>query len=55
MNFLRLQKHVNIEKDEAVDTLKEKVQKAEQEIILKALDLYSKGKIKVIGKKVLIG
>ncbi len=49
-----LQKEVKIEKNESVDTLKEKVQKAEQEIIVKAVDLYSKGKIKVKGNKVLI-
>ena len=49
-----LQKEVKIEKNETVDTLKEKVQKAEQEIIVKAVDLYSKGKIKVIENKVVI-
>ena len=50
-----MQKRVNIEENEAVDSLKEKVQKAEQEIIVKAVDLYSKGKIKVKGNKVVIG
>ena len=49
-----LQKEVKIEKNETVDTLKEKVQKAEQEIIVKAIDLYIKGKIKVIKNKVVI-
>ena len=49
-----LQKQVKIEKNETVYSLKEKVQKAEQEIIVKAVYLYSKGKIKVKGKKVLI-
>ena len=48
------QKEVNIEENETVETLKQKVQKAEQEIILKAIDLYSKGKIKVENKKVII-
>jgi len=47
-----LQKKVKIEKNETIDSLKEKVQKAEQEIIVKAIDLYSRGKIKVEGKKV---
>ena len=49
-----LQKEVKIEKNETVDSLKEKVQKAEQEIILKAIDLFDKGKIKVEGNKVKI-
>ncbi len=47
-----LQKEVKIEKNETADSLKEKVQKAEQEIILKAIDLFEKGKIKVIDNKV---
>ena len=50
-----LQKKVKIEKNETVDSLKEKVQKAEQEVILKAVDLYSRGMIKVVNKKVVIG
>ena len=49
-----LQKQVKIEKNETADSLKKKVQKAEQEIIVKAVDLYSKGKIKVKGNKVII-
>lgn len=49
------QKEVEIKKKETVESIKEKVQKAEQEIILKAINLYSKGKIKVINKKVIIG
>ena len=49
-----LQKEVKIEKDESVDSLKEKVQKAEQEIIIKAVNLFEKGKIKVEGSKVRI-
>ena len=47
-----MQKEVRIDKNETVDSLKEKVQRAEQEIILKAIDLFGKGKIKVEGKKV---
>ena len=49
-----MQKEARIEKNETVDSLKEKVQKAEQEIIVKAVDLFEKGKIKVKGKKVII-
>ncbi|MBI2559014.1 phosphoribosylglycinamide formyltransferase [Candidatus Woesearchaeota archaeon] len=49
-----LQKEVKISKDETVDSLKEKVQRAEQEIILKAIDLYGKGKVKVVKNKVVI-
>ena len=49
-----MQKEVEISKDETVDSLKAKVQKAEQEVIVKAIDLFEKGKIKVEGKKVII-
>ena len=49
-----MQKEVKIEKNETIDSLKEKVQKAEQEIIVKTIDLFEKGKIKVEGKKVKI-
>jgi len=47
-----LQKQVKIDKNETSMTLKEKVQKAEQEIILKAIGLYCRGKIKVVKNKV---
>ena len=47
-----LQKEVKVEKNETVDSLKEKVQKAEQEIIIKAIDMFSKGKIKLEKNKV---
>lgn len=49
-----MQKTVEISENETVDSLKEKVQKAEQEIIVKAIDLFDKGKIKVEGKKAMI-
>ena len=49
-----LQKEVKIEKNETIDSLKEKVQKAEQEIIVKAIDLFEKGKIEVAENKVRI-
>ena len=46
-----MQNEVKIEKGETADTLKEKVQKAEQEVLLKAIDLFEKGKIKTIMDK----
>ena len=49
-----LQKEVKIDENETVETLKEKVQKAEQEIIVKAIDLFDRKKIKIEGKKVVI-
>jgi len=49
-----MQKEVKIDENENPDTLKAKVQKAEQEIIIKAIDLYSKNKIRIEGKKVII-
>lgn len=49
-----LQKAVEIKENETVDSLKEKVQKSEQEIILKAIKLFVRGKLKVEGKKVQI-
>ncbi len=49
-----LQKKVEIEKDETVDTLKEKVQKAEQEIIIKAIKLYGEGRLEVKNNEVII-
>ena len=49
-----MQKKVKVEKNETVGSLKEKVQKAEQEIIVKALKFYGQGKIKVKDEKVTI-
>ncbi|MEK6869151.1 MAG: phosphoribosylglycinamide formyltransferase [Nanoarchaeota archaeon] len=49
-----MQKKVKVEKNETVESLKAKVQKAEQEIIVKALKLYGQGKIKVKNGKVTI-
>ena len=49
-----MQKKVKIERDDTADSLKEKVQKAEQEIIIKTLELYEKGKISVKGNKVVV-
>jgi len=47
-----LQKEVNVSEDETVDTLKEKVQIAEQEIIIKGIELFRDGKITIEGNKV---
>lgn len=49
-----MQQQVKIEKNETADALKEKVQKAEQEMLVEAINLYSKGKIKVENNKVII-
>ena len=49
------QKCVPIEEDETVDSLKAKVQAAEQEIILKAINWYKEGKIHLDGNRVKIG
>ncbi len=49
-----LQKVVEVKYNDDADTLKEKVQKAEQEILLEGINLFAKGKINVEGKKVII-
>lgn len=49
-----MQRCVKIEENETVDSLKEKVQKLEQEIIIAAIKLFAQGKIKVEGRKVKI-
>ena len=49
-----MQKEVKIDENDTVDSLKGKVQKAEQEIIVKAIDLFDKGRIKVEGNKVIV-
>ena len=49
-----LQKKVNVVKNETPQTLKEKVQKAEQDIMIKAIKLLELGKIKMKGNKVII-
>lgn len=45
-----LQKAVNIDEGETIDSLKEKVQKAEQEIIIKGIKLFRDKKLKVEGR-----
>ena len=49
-----MQKEVLIGKNETADSLKAKVQKAEQEIIIESLKLFEKGKIHLEGNKVII-
>lgn len=49
-----LQKTVEIDENETTDSLKEKVQKAEQEVLVRAVRLFSEGKIRVEGKRVSI-
>lgn len=45
-----LQKAVNIDEGKTVDSLKSKVQKGEQEIILKGIELFRDNKLKVEGR-----
>lgn len=47
-----LQKKVNVEKDETVETLQKKVLKLEHEIIVEGVRLFSEGKLKIDDKKV---
>jgi carbamoyl-phosphate synthase large subunit len=47
-----LQRAVDIDDDETTDSLKEKVQRAEQEVLVKAITLFGEGKIKVEGERV---
>ncbi len=47
-----LQKEVKIGEGETIDSLKAKVQKAEQEIIIKGIELFRDKKIKVKGRVV---
>jgi len=49
-----MQKTVDIEPNENVDSLKAKVQRAEQEIIVRAIKLFGEGKIKVVDRQVII-
>ena len=49
-----LQKAVKVEEEETPETLKPKVQKAEQEIIIEAIRLYQEGRLKVEGRRVRI-
>jgi len=49
-----LQKEVPIVAGETPETLKVKVQKAEQAIILEAIKLYNDGRLKVVNQKVII-
>lgn len=49
-----LQKAVEVREDDTVDTLKERVQRAEQEILIEGIKLFMEGRLKVEGRKVRI-
>ncbi len=49
-----LQKAVEVAEDETIDTLTEKVQQAEQQCIMKGIELFRAGKLKVEDKRVRI-
>ena len=49
-----LQKSVDVANGETVDSLREKVQIAEQETIIKGIELFRDGKLEVVGRKVRI-
>ncbi|RLI23492.1 phosphoribosylglycinamide formyltransferase [Candidatus Bathyarchaeota archaeon] len=49
-----LQKPVKVDEDDTPETLKSKVQKAEQEIILEAIRLFKQGRLRVEGRRVRI-
>lgn len=49
-----LQKPVKVDEDDSPETLKSKVQKAEQEVILEAIKLFKQGRLKVEGRRVRI-
>ena len=49
-----LQKGVNVKEDDTPETLKEKVQRAEQGILIKGIKLFAENKLKVEGKRVKI-
>lgn len=49
-----LQKAIEVAENETVDTLTEKVQQAEQQTIMKGIELFRAGKLKVEGKRVRI-
>ncbi len=50
-----LQKSVDIDENDTADSLKEKVQKAEQDVLVKAVKLFGEGKIRVEDNKVRLG
>ncbi|HLC64668.1 MAG TPA: phosphoribosylglycinamide formyltransferase [Candidatus Nanoarchaeia archaeon] len=49
-----LQREVYVDEEDTADSLKKKVQAAEQEIILKAIRLFNEGKIRVEDNRVII-
>jgi len=49
-----MQKKVSVDENETIESLKDKVQEAEQEVIVQALGLYEEGKINVENGEVII-
>lgn len=49
-----LQEVVNVEKEDTIDTLKEKVLKVEHRILIQAVKLYCEDRIKIEGKRTII-
>lgn len=49
-----MQKAVNVDSNDTIQTLKDKVQKAEQEILLKGINLLEKKRLKIENNKVII-
>ena len=47
-----MQKTVRVKYEDTENTIKKKVQKAEQELFLEAIPLYFDGKIEIKGRKV---
>jgi len=50
-----LQEAVPVEPEDTFDTLKEKIHQAEHRIYPKAIDLFVRGKLKIEGRRVIIG
>lgn len=49
-----LQKAVSVKQNETVDSLRNRIQVAEQEIIIKAIKLFRENRLKIEGRKVII-
>ena len=49
-----LQKAVRVRENDTVESLRQRVQKAEQKLLIEAVGLFGEGRIKVEGKKVKI-
>ena len=49
-----LQEPVRVEPEDTFETLKEKIHQAEHRIYPQAIDLFARGKLKVVGRKVTV-